>query len=181
MRSGRSTIGTRPAYNVQFGTDVKSRAIVGVQVVTQGSDQGLSEGMRKEVESRTGIKVGEHIADAGYISKEVIEREEQAGVACIIPLPINRKGEAATRSQPGDGPGVEQWRARMQTDEAKAKLKQRGGIAETPNAELKTQRGLDRMLVQGIEKVKNVVLMAAVVYNFVHFAHVWIGRPLNPL
>lgn len=171
--------GTRPAYNVQLGTDAKSRAIVGVQVTTQGNDQGLSESMRRHVEERTGVNVSEHLADAGYISKAVIEREELAGVACVMPLPINRKGEVST-SQPSDGPGVAQWRQRMQTDEAKARMKERGGIAETPNAELKMQRGMDRMVVRGIEKVKAVMLLGAIVYNLTHFAEVWIGQPLVP-
>ena len=172
--------GTRPAYNVQLGTDAKSRAIVGVRVVTQGNDQGQSAGMRQHVEERTGVKVGEHITDGGYLSKGVIEAEEQAGVKCYIPLPKNNKGEPATSPQPNDGPGVAQWRERMQTQEAKEKIKQRGGIAETPNGELKAQRGLDRMLVRGIEKVTAVMLLGAIVYNFTHFAETWIGRPLVP-
>jgi transposase len=171
--------GTRPAYNVQLGTDAGSRAIIGLIVTAQGNDQGLTEAMRKHVEGRTGVKVGTHVADAGYISKDVIEREEQAGVACVIPLPINKKGEVST-SQPSDGPGVTAWRQRMQTDEAKAKMKQRGGIAETPNAELKIQRGMDRMVVRGLEKVKAVMLLGAILYNVMHFAEVWIGQPLVP-
>jgi transposase len=171
--------GTRPAYNVQLGTDSKSRAIVGVIVTNQGSDQGLTGAMREHVESRTGIKVCTHVTDGGYINKDVIEREESAGVACVIPLPINRKGQVSN-SQPSDGPGVKAWRQRMQTEEAKAKIKQRGGIAETPNAELKMQRGMERMLVRGIEKVKAVMLLGAILYNLTHFAEVWVGQPLVP-
>lgn len=171
--------GTRPAYNVQLGTDAKSRAIIGVMVTTQGNDQGLTESMRKHVEARTGVAVTTHVTDGGYVSKEVIEREEAAGVACIMPLPKKKNGEVST-SHPSDGPGVTQWRTRMTTEESKAMLKARGGIVETPNAELKTQRGLDRMLVRGIEKVKTVVLLGAIIYNFVHFAEVWVGQPLAP-
>ncbi len=54
------------------------------------------------------------------------------------------------------------------------------GIAETPNAELKTFRAMDRLLVRGITKVTNVVLLGAIVYNFTHFASVFIGQPLAP-
>ena len=32
--------GFNPAYNVQFATDTKSKVIVGVSVLTTGSDQG---------------------------------------------------------------------------------------------------------------------------------------------
>lgn len=179
MKLGRG--GKRAAYNVQFATDVASRAIVGVQVVQSGSDQGLSTQMRSEVERRTGVGVRTQIADAGYISKTAIESGEQAGVRQIIPLPVNNKGEICVRDQPGDGPGVRRWRARMQTPEAAALLQRRGGIAETPHAELKTLRGMDRLMVRGMDKATGVILLCAIVYNLVHFAQTLIGSPLHPL
>jgi transposase len=170
--------GSRPAYNVQLATDSKSRAIVGVQVLTAGSDQGLTESMRLHVEERTAVKVRTHITDAGYISKATIEREEMAGVACVIPLPRNRLGQVCT-SHPSDGPGVQRWRERMQTQDAKDKLRRRSGIAETPNAELKTYRAMDRLLVRGIAKATGVVLLGAIVYNLVHFAGALIGQAMH--
>lgn len=167
--------GHRPAYNVQLGTDVKSRAIVGVRVTDQGNDVGLN--MRQEVERRTGVKVTTHITDGGYVNKAVIEKEEGAGVACVMPPPKNKEGKVPGR-QDGEGPGVGRWRERMKTDEAAALLRRRGGIAETPNAELKTQRSLERILVRGLGKVRAVMLLGAVVYNLTHFASVWVGQPL---
>ncbi len=55
--------GFRPAVNVQLATDTESRAIVGVQVTNVGSDKGLAEPMREQVEHRTAQKVGEHLMD----------------------------------------------------------------------------------------------------------------------
>lgn len=163
--------GTRPAYNVQLGTDAASRAIVGVQVVAAGNDLEQLAPMRRDVERRTGVRVGTHIADGGYRSKEQIEEAESAGVACVIPLPKKKDGTLCTM-QPDDGPGVKLWRARMQTPAAIQQLKARSGIAETPNAELKTYRSMDRMPVRGLAKVTAVVLLSAVVYNLLHFATV---------
>lgn len=171
--------GKRPAYNVQFGTDGKSRAIVGVQVLQKGADNGLSEAMRPEVERRTGVTVKTHVTDAGYLQKETVEREAAAGVERVMPLPT-KHGQPCTTPQAKDGPGVRDWRERMQTERAKAMVRQRSGIAETPNAELKTFRALDRLLVRGITKVTNVVLLGVIVYNFTHFASVFIGQPLAP-
>jgi len=173
--------GRDPAYNVQLATDAASRAIVGVQVVQAGADNGLSEAMRPEVERRTGVKVKVHVTDAGYLRKETVEREAAAGVRRVMPLPENRDGEPCTTHQPGDGPGVRAWRERMQTEEAGALLRQRPGVAETPNAELKARRGMDRVLVRGLKKVTGVILLAAIVYNLVHFAEPLVGRPMPPL
>lgn len=179
MKSGGG--GTHAAYNVQFATDAKSRAILGVQVLRQPADCGMSEGMRPEVERRTGRKVRVHITDAGYISKPTIEREEQAGVQRILPLPTRADGQESAAHQPGDGPGVRRWRDRMRTQEAKALLRQRSGIAETPNGELKTYRAMGRLLVRGVAKATNVVLIGAIVYNLMHFASTLLGNPMPRL
>ena len=170
--------GKDAAFNVQFGSDAKGRAIIGVQVSQKGADNGLSDAMRPEVERRTGVKVKTHVTDAGYLSKETVEREASAGVERVMPLPTNPGGEPAVACQPGDGPGVRDWRERMQTEEAKRLLRERPGVAETPNAELKTYRAMDRMLVRGLGKVTSVVLMSAIVYNLVHFAPVLIGSAM---
>ena len=173
--------GRDAAYNVQLATDGASRAIVGVQVVQAGADNGLSEAMRPEVERRTGVQVRVHVTDAGYLRKETVEREEASGVSRVMPLPVNAAGQACTKHQPGDGPGVCAWRDRMVTEEAGALMRQRSGMAETPNAELKVCRGLDRMLVRGMGKVTGVMLLGAIVYNLVHFAEPLVGRPMPPL
>jgi hypothetical protein len=170
--------GRDAAYNVQFATDAKSRAIVGVQVLQKGVDNGLSEAMRPEVERRTGVTVKTHVTDAGYLNKETVEREETAGVERVMPLPTNPGGEPAAACQPSDGPGVRAWRQRMQTDEAKALLRQRSGVAETPNGELKAYRAMDRVLVRGTTKATSVILMGAIVYNLMHFASALIGQPM---
>ena len=73
------------------------------------------------------------------------------------------------------------WRERMQTAEAAKLMRKRPGIAETPNAELKTYRAMDRVLVRGLPKTMCVVLLAAIVYNLTHFASTLMGAPLAPL
>jgi transposase len=173
--------GKHPAYNIQLATDAKSRAIVGVQVLQNPVDNGMSEAMRPEVERRTGGKVKVHVTDAGYLGKPTLEREEMAGVQRIMPLPTKPDGQPATAHQPDDGPGVRQWRDRMQTEEAKAIMRQRSGFAETPNAELKTVRAMDRLLVRGLSKATNVVLIGVIVYNLMHFAAALTGHPMPTL
>jgi hypothetical protein len=57
--------GFRPAANVQLAVDTSSRAIVGVDVTDQGSDNGLADAMREQVERRTGGRSRSNWSTAG--------------------------------------------------------------------------------------------------------------------
>jgi len=160
-----------PAYNVQFGVDTGSRAIVGVEVINTGNDQSQSEPMRHQVEQRTGRRVKEHLFDGGFVKKESIHRAEASGVAIYAPLPIGRNGQPCTHSR-GDAPGVTAWRQRMTTPAGQEIYKQRAATVETVNAETKTYRGLNRFVVRGLKKVRCVTLWSALAYNLVHFASI---------
>lgn len=163
--------GIAPAYNVQFGIDTASRAIIGVDVTNSGSDQSQSEPLRQQVERRTGRKVKEHLFDGGFVKKELIERAEASGVAIYAPLPTGQDGQPCTQGR-NDPPGVTAWRQRMTTPQAQAIYKERAATVETVNAETKTYRGLSRFLVRGLNKVRCVTLWSALAYNVVHFTSV---------
>ena len=169
MKLGRGAIA--PAYNVQFGADTASRAIVGLDVTNSGSDQSQSESLRQQVERRTGRKVKDHLFDGGFVKKELIDRAESSGVAIYAPLPTGKDGQPCTQGR-GDPPGVRAWRQRMTTPEAQEIYKERAATIETVNAETKTYRGLSRLLVRGLNKVRCVALWSALAYNVVHFASV---------
>jgi hypothetical protein len=66
--------------------------------------------------------------------------------------------------RPDDSEAVREWRARMETEQAKTLYRQRGATAEWVNAQLRAQ-GLLRFLVRGIEKTLAVVLMHALTHN----------------
>ncbi len=57
------------------------------------------------------------------------------------------------------------YRSRMASAEGKQIYKQRAATAETVNADLKTWRGLDRLLVRGLGKVLTVAIWSALAYN----------------
>jgi transposase len=166
MKTGDGAI--RPAYNVQFGVDTASRAVVGVDVVTTGSDQNQSEPLRHQVERRTGRRVKEHLVDGGFVKKEMIERAESSGVSIYAPLPKGKDGRPCATGR-GDSPGVTAWRQRMMTPEGKRVYKERAATAETVNAEVKTYRALGRLGVRGLSKVRCIALWSALAYNVVHF------------
>lgn len=161
--------GFAPAYNVQFGVDTASRAIVGVEVVNVGNDREQSAPLRAQVERRSGGKVKEHLFDAGFVKKELIEKAETSGVAIYAPLPKDKNGEPCARGR-NDKPGVAAWRERMMREESKKIYVERVSTVETVNAETKTYRGLGRFTVRGLRKVRCVALWSALAYNLMHFA-----------
>ena len=57
-----------------------------------------------------------------------------------------------------------EWRQRMATPAAQAIYKERAATAECVNA-LARQRGLQRLLVRGLAKVKAIALWYAVAHN----------------
>jgi transposase len=159
--------GFRPAYNVQFSTDTASQVIVGVDVLTAGSDMGQLTPMLEQVHQRHGAYPHEVLADGGFAALADIEAAQAAprGATAYVPVP---KPKDPTRDRheplPGDSMTVAAWRVRMKTDEAKAVYKERASVAECVNAQARN-RGLVRLLVRGLVKVKAVALWYAIAHN----------------
>ena len=65
--------GFRPAYNVQFGTATGSQVIVGVEVVTAGSDAGQMAPMVEQIESRYGGRPEGMLVDGGFPQHDQID------------------------------------------------------------------------------------------------------------
>ena len=80
-----------------------------------------------------------------------------------VPAP---KDPQQDRYQPraGDSAVIVRWRQRMATAEAKAVYKERAATAECVNA-LARNRGLRRVFVRGIEKVRATLLLFALAHN----------------
>lgn len=165
--------GSRPAYNVQLSADVKGRAIVGVDVTSEGVDYGQATPMRQQVEERSGQTVNEQLVDGGFASLKEIDEGERAGVAMYAPVPNkckNRNPDADPYARKRDDTDATfRWRQRMATDEAKTIYKQRGATIETINGDLTEHRGLRRLRVRGPTKVRCVLLWLALAYNILRF------------
>jgi transposase len=154
--------GFRPAYNVQFATDVEGQAVVGV-AVTNGGEQAQLVPMLEQVETRTGQTPGAFFADGGFVSTDGILGLAQRGVPLYAPIP---KGHHAPGSGRGPiAPAVAEWRARMTTDEAKTVYRVRAATAERVNADTRVHRGLSAVPVRGLTKVHVWALWAALAFN----------------
>jgi transposase len=172
--------GYNPAVNVQVATDTQSRAIVGVEVSNEGSDSaGLSSPMRQQVEERSGQAVKEHLLDGGYLRTEDLEEAHQQGVALYVPPKPARNPQKRGQElepKPQDSEALRAWKQRMSRAEGKQIYQQRASSSETVNADLRTFRGLGRILVRGLAKARCIALWCALAYNVMHFAPYLVGQ-----
>jgi transposase len=184
--------GFRPAYNVQFATDCAGQVIVGLDVVTAGSDMAQLAPMVDQVEQRVGKVPAQWLVDGGFPAHEQIDAV--AGkTELYAPVPKSKPPKSKDQPKdppdgnasgagpeappvvsefapkPGDSEAVAQWRGRMNTDLARAIYKDRAATAECVNAQARN-RGLLRMPVRGLAKVKCVVRLYALAHNLLRTA-----------
>ena len=162
--------GFRPAYNVEYATTCAGQAVVGVDVVTVGTDQGQLSPMLDQIEGRFHHRPKEALVDGGFVSLEGIEAVQADGT-CQIYAPVPRpKNETVDRYEPKptDRPDVAEWRTRMGTDEAKEIYKQRAATAECVNAQARN-RGLNQFRVRGLDKVKAVATWLGITHNMARY------------
>jgi hypothetical protein len=166
--------GFNPAVNVQLASDTESRAIVGVEVTNEGSDNaGLSEPMREQIEQRTGDHAQQHLLDGGYMRKDDLERAQSVGVELFIPPKMAQETTRRGRElepRPADTAAVLAWKERMAAEEGKEIYRQRAATSETVNADLRSYRGLTQITVRGLKKARCVALWCALAYNLLHFS-----------
>jgi transposase len=159
--------GFRPAFNVQFATTNKGKAIIGVDVSKSGSDQKQTMGMIKQVEKRYGQVPEKWLQDGGYSNKTELEKTGRTYKNCKIYMPVKEtktnKEELHTR-RADEGKIMGELRERMGTKEAKEIYKERAATAEYANAQARNH-GLRQFLVRGVTKAKCVALIFALAHN----------------
>lgn len=166
--------GFRPAYNVQFASDGDTRMIVSVDVSNNGSDGGQMVPIHTDVCERYDKVPDNYVVDGGFATNDDITQVEQSGSQVVAPMThedriLKRGGDPHAR-RAGDTNEMFAFRQRMDTDEAKAILRQRPSIAEFPNAECRN-RGLHQFRVRGQEKTRTVSLWHAITFNFMRMRH----------
>lgn len=169
--------GFRPAFNVQFATTCEEQVIVGMDVVNAGSDMAQLAPMVSQVEQRLGHSPDEWLVDGGFPAHEQIDAvADKTEVYAPVPEPKAKRDEQGNEVQqdkhqpkPGDSEAVAQWRARMASDCAKEIYKRRAATAECVNAQARN-RGLLRMPVRGLAKVRSVVGLFVLAHNLIRTA-----------
>jgi transposase len=159
--------GYRPAYNVQFSTVCQGQVIVGVEVVTEGTDQGQLPPMLDQIEKRFEERPKEALVDGGFANHEDIEKVQKGEKGCKVYAPVpepKKKGVDRYEPKATDSEEVAKWRERMGKEEAKEIYKERAATAECVNAQARN-RGLTQFLVRGLRKVKAIALWFAIAHN----------------
>lgn len=159
--------GFRPAFNVQFATDVETQIIVGVDVTNIGSDAGQMPPMVDRLLGNYGQAPAEVLVDGGFATTTSIDKVAALAPGCTVFGPVQKpKDFSRDPHQPrkGDSPTVADWRKRMGTEAAKAVYKLRSQTAECVNA-IARNRGLQRFLVRGLRKTRAIALWFALAHN----------------
>lgn len=161
--------GFRPAVNVQFATTTGGGAIVGVAVTNRGTDDGEMTPMYGQLVERYGRGPEELLVDGGFAQKGELETMARPETRCTVYAPVKASRNPQNdpfAPKPGDGPGVVAWRARMATPAAQKIYRERASTAEWSNAQARN-RGLIRLTVRGLEKIRAVLLLHALAHNLV--------------
>jgi len=156
--------GFRPAFNVQLSTDAGAQVIVGLEVSDAGSDSGALMPMIEQLQERYGSVPAEVLVDGGYSGHSNIEALD--GMTTVF-APVPRPKDPSVnpyKPKSSDSPSVARWRRRMGSKRGKRIYKERAATAECVNAQARN-RGLQRFLVRGLEKVRAVALLYALAHN----------------
>jgi transposase len=158
--------GFRPAWNAQVISDPQSQVVVDIEICNSSSDRGLMRPMLEKIKQRFKSAPKRYLVDGGYTDRADIEwcsSSDGAGIKVYCPLTKSKHGTPPDRPRPDDGPGAIAWRQRMSTPTGKA-IYRRRAIAECIHAHFR-RRGLNVILVRGMEKAKAVLLWHAIAHN----------------
>ena len=152
--------GKDPAHNIQFTTEVTTRAIVTVMVADMSSDTGMLKPAMENHRRAHGRLPACTMADQGYFKYEDIGALEAERCEVLMP-DLYPKAQHTGRS---GQPLIVAWRERMKTEEAKKKYKLRSSTVEWSNARVR-QQGLQQLTVRGRAKVLAIALWHALTHN----------------
>jgi transposase len=163
----------RPGWNVQMAVTSDHGFIVGIAASDRRNDTGLAPPMVDEVERLLAAAPSRIIVDGGIATQDDIVglAERDKPVTVFAPVKRDRHDvtahslyvRAAKRAR--EPAALQEWRARMTTADGKAAMRRRKRI-ELVNAHIKT-RGLERVLVRGLAKVRAVLRLHALAHNLV--------------
>jgi transposase len=153
--------GFSPAYNFQIAIDTESRMVIGNYVTNRGSDYGELLPMFNKTKEKFKKIAQQWLVDQGYLFHHDIVKVQKSGCKVYV----NPKEKSAkNKSHPEEDSELAEWRVRMGMDEAKEIYKDRAATSEWVNACMRN-RGLNRLLVRGINCVSSVLNLHILTHN----------------
>jgi transposase len=160
---------TRPAWNVQVAT--AQGFVVVIEPTDRRNDSGLAPETVAEIERRCGTTPTRLLADSRAMTQDDIVgfAETHPTLTIYAPLPAEREDVSAETlrkrrwQREREPDALRDWRARMASEAGKLAYRRRK-LTEHAHARMKN-RGLGRMLVHGITKVRSVCLLQGIAHN----------------
>jgi transposase len=161
----------RPGWNVQVAATSDHGFIIGIEATDRRNDTGLAPPMVDEIERRLAVVPSRIIVDGGLATQDdiVALAGRDKPVTVFAPVKPDRQDVTAhslylrAAKRACEPAALQEWRARMATADGATVLRRRKRI-ELVNAHIKT-RGLGRLLVRGLAKVRAVLCLNALAHN----------------
>jgi len=171
----------RLSYNCQAAVDEKEGVIVAAEVTNEANDKKQMLPMLEKVEETVEKKPEKAVMDAGYYSKENLEKAEKLETDCYVTSrkweeEVQEKGVemakedrvkeyAETRSNREIADAVRRMAAKLQSEEGKEIYRQRKKIVEPVFGQMKFNLGFSRFRLRGVDKAGDEWTLVCLVHN----------------
>jgi len=171
----------RLSYNCQAAVDEKEGVIVAADITSEANDKRQMLPMLEKVEETVEKKPEKAVMDAGYYSRDNLEKAEKVGTDCYVTSKkweeeVQGKGVevakedgvkeyAETRSNRGIADAVRRMAAKLQTEEGKEIYCQRKEIVEPVFGQVKFNLGFRRFRLKGLDKAGGEWTLVCLIHN----------------
>ena len=121
----------------------------------------------QQIQAQSGCVPDDMLFDGGFAKPESVEElsQEPYGITVYAPPTVHKdKAGKVVERKSAAGAGEQEWRGRMALESTKAIYGERASTIECVNA-LARNRGMQQFRVRGMQRVKAVVLLFALVHN----------------
>jgi len=157
-------VGSLGDYRAQAARQLERRGVdhaFGPQAFTYHPEQDTYQCPAGKELSHEGKRAGEGVTEHYYRARV----DDCAACGFREKCCPHNAGKGRMVMRPEEAPAVAAFRAKMETEEAKQIYRQRGAVAEFPNAWIKAKIGLRQFCLRGLEKVKMEATWACLTYN----------------
>lgn len=160
-------------YNAQAAVDSEYQVIVAEMVTNQASDALHAEAMVTRIEENTGEVPDEMSLDAGYYSEDNVEKLEQKGIDVYMPpcrLKHREYREAKPEAVTEDSTVRERMKAKVLTDEGRAKYSHRKETVEPVFGQIKRCMGFRQFSMRGRQACEGEWSLICTAHNLLKLA-----------
>ena len=143
--------------------------LVAARVTQAANDHASLVPLVEEAEQRCGQRAEKVLADAGFSSKENVERMEEHGVELYVPDSVlareMKQGHRVRGAMCILHPGLKRMRQRLRSPAGRRLYERRKGLIEPVFGTLKEHRGMRRFYRRGLAGVNAEFLLMALAFN----------------